>query len=158
MSVPPDTAASEVRQEGVAIPEQLADRIGFLVAKSHAVCHAMANEALSPLDLHIKEYAVLNVLHGMGAMSQQALGETLGVDRTTMVAVMDELERKQLVRRSRNPADRRAYALAITDPGVEVLRRARRLLTAAERKLLAPLSAAEADQLRDLLRRLILGR
>ena len=158
MSAQPETATALVKQEGIPVPEQLADRIGFLVAKSHAVCHAMGNEALAPLGLHIKEYAVLNVLQSTGAMSQQALGETLGVDRTTMVALMDELERKRLVERSRNPEDRRAYALAITDGGVDVLQRARRLLTAAERKLLAPLSAVEADQLRDLLRRLILGR
>jgi DNA-binding MarR family transcriptional regulator len=154
MSVQPQT---EVKQEGIALPEQLADRVGFLVAKSHAICHAMANEALAPLDLHIKEYAVLNVLHATGAMSQQALGETLGVDRTTMVAVMDALDRKQLVERTRNPEDRRAYALAITDAGVEVRARARRLLVAAERKLLASFSPAEAEQLRELLRRLILA-
>ncbi len=158
MSAQPETATSDVKQEGIPVPDQLANRIGFLVAKSHAVCHAMGNEALAPLGLHIKEYAVLNVLNATGAMSQQALGETLGVDRTTMVAVMDELERKDLVKRSRNPQDRRAYALAITDAGVDILHRARRLLKAAERKLLAPLSAAEADQLRELLRRLILAR
>jgi DNA-binding MarR family transcriptional regulator len=158
MSAQPETATPDVKQEGIPVPDQLANRIGFLVAKSHAVCHAMGNEALAPLGLHIKEYAVLNVLNATGAMSQQALGETLGVDRTTMVAVMDELERKDLVKRSRNPQDRRAYALAITDAGVDILHRARRLLKAAERKLLAPLSAAEADQLRELLRRLILAR
>lgn len=156
MSSHTDTPTTEVREEGIALPPALADRVGFLVAKAHAVCHAKGNETLAPMGLHIKEYAGLNVLNATGPLSQQALGETLGVDRTTMVAVIDELERKGLVERRRNPADRRAYALALTDEGGSTLRRARRLLNAAERALLEPFSPAEADQLRDLLRRLIL--
>src|SRR4029453_6586738 len=99
MSAQPETATADVKQEGIPVPAQLANRIGFLVAKSPAVCPSMGNEALAPLGLHIKEYAVLNVLQSTGAMSQQALGETLGVDRTTMVALMDELERRRLLER-----------------------------------------------------------
>ena len=75
-----------------------------------------------------------------------------------MVSVVDELERKGLVERRRNPDDRRAYALALTDEGESMRRRARRLLASAERRLLAPFSSAESELLRDLLRRLVVGR
>lgn len=151
----PSKEAADPRPDLPRVPPALADRIGFLLAKSHAVAHARGNEALAPLGLHIKEYAGLNVLNATGPLSQQELGEVLGVDRTTMVAVVDELERKGLVQRDRNPDDRRAYALAVTDEGRSMLRRSRRLLATAERKFVAPLSPAEVDQLRDLLLRLI---
>jgi DNA-binding MarR family transcriptional regulator len=137
------------------VPAALTERLGFLVAKTHAIVHAIAEETLAPLDLHVKEYAGLNVLYEAGPLSQHAVGAILGVDRTTMVAVVDELERKGLVERGRNPDDRRAYALAITDDGVSTMRRARRLLATAERRFVAPLSPAEVEQLRDLLARLI---
>jgi DNA-binding MarR family transcriptional regulator len=137
------------------VPPALTERLGFLLAKTHAIVHAIAEETLAPLDLHVKEYAGLNVLYEAGPLSQHAVGEILGVDRTTMVAVVDELERKGLVDRGRNPDDRRAYALVITDEGVSAMRRARRLLATAERKFVAPLSSEEVDQLRDLLARLI---
>ena len=137
------------------MPAALSERLGFLLAKSHAIAHAIAEDTLAPLDLHVKEYAGLNVLYEAGPVSQQTVGEILGVDRTTMVAVVDELERKGLVQRARNPDDRRAYALAITEEGLSLMRRARRLLAGAERGLVAPLSPAEVTQLKTLLARLI---
>jgi DNA-binding MarR family transcriptional regulator len=137
------------------VPAALSERLGFLLAKSHAIAHAIAEDTLAPLDLHVKEYAGLNVLYEAGPVSQQTVGEILGVDRTTMVAVVDELERKGLVQRARNPDDRRAYALAITEEGLSLMRRARRLLAGAERGLVAPLSPAEVTQLKTLLARLI---
>jgi DNA-binding MarR family transcriptional regulator len=46
-----------------------------------------------------------------GSLSQQAIGERLRIDRTTMVALIDDLERGGYVKRERNPHDRRAYVI-----------------------------------------------
>ena len=72
-----------------------------------------------------------------------------------MVAVVDKLENDGLVVRRRNPLDRRAYALEITDKGRRVLGQADELVSKVEHDFLAPLSAVERRALVDLLQRLL---
>jgi DNA-binding MarR family transcriptional regulator len=74
-----------------------------------------------------------------------------------MVAVVDKLEEAAFVERRRNPLDRRAYALEITEKGRRVLEQADRLALEVEQDFLAPLSASERRTLIDLLQRLILA-
>jgi len=77
------------------------------------------------------------------------------VDRTTMVAVVDELERNGFVERERDPDDRRAYALRANSQGRRVLRRADEAARRADAEFLAPIPTADRRQLKNLLRRLI---
>jgi DNA-binding MarR family transcriptional regulator len=78
----------------------------------------------------------------------------VGVDRTTMVALLDALERKGLVARRPDPADRRRNVVELTSGGRKTLRRATRASDQAEARLLAGLDDAEATQLRALLGRI----
>ena len=64
---------------------------------------------LAPLGIEVKHFGVLCTLHHHGAKAQGWLGEHLGIDRTTMVQLVDELEQRGLVERKRNPNDRRSY-------------------------------------------------
>jgi DNA-binding MarR family transcriptional regulator len=61
-------------------------------------------------------------------MSQQAVAQALGIDRTTIVGLVDALEREGWVLRERNPSDRRAYAPKLSPKGRAVLRRAEKAL------------------------------
>jgi DNA-binding MarR family transcriptional regulator len=140
-----------------ALPQALADRIGYLLAKAHLEMRAVADEALVPLGLDKKEYAALVLVASEGPLSQQALSVIQGCDRTTMVAVVDKLEAGGLVVRHRNPLDRRAYALEITAKGRRVLDQADELVSRVEREFLVPLSAAERRTLVGLLQRLLVG-
>ena len=72
-----------------------------------------------------------------------------------MVALIDELERQDLVARRRLPSDRRAYALELTPAGATLLARAGEVMAAAEAETLAALSAAERQRLHALLERLV---
>jgi DNA-binding MarR family transcriptional regulator len=90
-------------------------------------------------------------------MSQQALGEYIGKDRTTIVAIVDELEEEGLVERRRNPDDRRAYALQVTPRGHDWLTRAKPALVAAEDGLLDALDGEERATLMSLLQRVLFG-
>jgi DNA-binding MarR family transcriptional regulator len=137
------------------LPAALADRLGFLLGRAHLAHRSVAQRALASLDLGVKEFGALCVLVEEGPLSQQRLGERQGVDRTTMVALVDVLERSGLVERDRDPADRRAYALAATARGRLVLRQATAAEKQAEDEFLAPLDAAERQQLKQLLRQLI---
>jgi DNA-binding MarR family transcriptional regulator len=140
-----------------SLPPALAERIGYLLARAHALFHDRAEDVLGPSGLGVKHFGCLSVVADEGPLSQQLLGERMGVDRTTMVAVIDELEQAKLVTRHRNPSDRRAYALEATEAGRAWLEEALERLLAAQDEILRPLDPRERDQLRDLLQRLLVG-
>jgi DNA-binding MarR family transcriptional regulator len=140
-----------------SIPVSLADQIGYLLSKAHLRVHTAANEALEPLGLHVKHYGLLTLLVHEGPVSQGRLGEVMKIDRTTMVAFIDELERAGHVSRTRNPEDRRAYALAATASGKRVQRRAATLMQQVYDETLSPLSAGERRELRRMLQSIIEG-
>jgi DNA-binding MarR family transcriptional regulator len=144
----------ELTQPG-PVAASLADRVGHLLARVHFLARDYADEVLAPFGLVIRQFAALSILAAEGPISQQGLGERLVCDRTTMVELMDDLERRGLTKRQRNPSDRRAYAIELSARGQRVLRQADERLTAAEDILFAPLSTAERAQLRDLLQRLL---
>ena len=114
----------------------------------------LAKRRLTPLGLSVQMCGVLNLL-AQGPISQHALGDQLGIDRTTMVELIDQLEHQGVVIRRRNPADRRSYALALTPRGRTVQKRAGRVFDAAADEFLGPLKPAEREALSDMLRRMI---
>jgi len=115
----------------------------------------MTAAALEPLGLSPKGLGALVVLASEGALSQRRLAERQGIDRTTMVAVVDELERLGAVRRARDEADRRAYALELTADGRRLLRRAQEVAAGVEDTFLEALPAADRRALRRALRTLV---
>jgi len=142
---------------GGELPAALGDRIGYLIARAHHACHILADEAMQPLGLTVKHFGCLAVIADEGPLSQQTLGARMGVDRTTIVAVVDDLEAKGFVARRRNPTDRRAYALEATTTGRRWLARAQERLHARENRMLGGVSEPQRKQLRELLRALIAG-
>jgi DNA-binding MarR family transcriptional regulator len=138
-----------------APPAALTERLGFLLKHTQLALGSILEPALAPLGLDGREFAILAVLASEGPRSQQRLGERMRVDRTTMVALVDELERKGLVERRRDAADRRAYAIQITAKGNRTLERARRVVEDAEDEILAPLSDAERGRFRQMLAKLV---
>jgi len=142
-------------QEREPLPSALSRRLGYLLGQAHLAHRGVAEAPLATLGLGVKEFGALSVLADEGPLSQQRLGQRMRVDRTTMVLVVDELERKGFVKRQRNPNDRRAYALQATAHGRRVLKRATEAAERAEAEFLARISAADRRQLKELLRRLI---
>ena len=140
-----------------SIPVSLADQIGYLLSKAHLRVHTRANEALEPLGLTVKQYGLLTLLVHEGSVSQGRLGEVMKIDRTTMVALIDDLERAGHVDRTRNPEDRRAYALGANASGRRVQRRAATLMKQVYAETLSPLSSSERGELQRMLRAIIEG-
>jgi DNA-binding MarR family transcriptional regulator len=139
------------------LPPALADKAGFLIAKTHALFHTEADRLLGHGPLGIKAFACLTVIEDEGPLSQQLLGARMRIDRTTIVAVVDALEEAGLVERARDPGDRRAYALQITADGRRWLRGATRKVRDGQERLLAPLTAPEREQLIALLQKLLVS-
>ncbi|HEV2217606.1 MAG TPA: MarR family transcriptional regulator [Candidatus Dormibacteraeota bacterium] len=137
------------------IPPSLINRPGALITIAARTGQELAKRRLNPLGLSVQLCGVMNLL-GEGPLSQQELGEQLGIDRTTVVELIDELERQGVVERRRNPTDRRSYALHLTAKGRTVQKRAVKAFDAAVDEFFGPLSAAERKALTDMLTRVIL--
>jgi DNA-binding MarR family transcriptional regulator len=140
-----------------SLPPALAEMAGFLIAKAHAVFHERADAVVGTGKLHIKHFGCLTVIADEGRLSQQYLCTRMRVDRTTMVAVVDDLEAAGFVERRRNPDDRRAYALEATDAGRAWVAEKRTELMAAQEDLLSVLSEDERRQLISALQRLLVS-
>jgi len=91
--------------------------------------------------------AGLVVLAAEYPLSQLEAAGRLGVDRTTMVALVDGLEAKGLVERHRSSQDRRKNTVQLTPTGQDTLRKAEHARKEMERQFLAPLSPSDANQL-----------
>jgi MarR family transcriptional regulator, lower aerobic nicotinate degradation pathway regulator len=149
------SAQPEVSRERGPLPATLSRRLGFMLVRASAGMTRLGAQTLAPLGIDGRHYGVLAVLTELGPVSQQTLADVLAVDRSTMVAFVDELERQGHVRRGRDPGDRRAYAIELTESGAELQREAAELLEGCEGHYLDPLSADERRQLLDLLGRLV---
>jgi DNA-binding MarR family transcriptional regulator len=130
---------------------------GFLLSRMGMVAQKQFAERIASIGLSPRMWGALNVLEAEGAITQHALCQGVGMDPSSMVATIDELEAKGLVERRQHPSDRRAHALHVTQAGTDVLARGRELARSAQQELLAPLDKEERQQLHDLLLRLALA-
>jgi DNA-binding MarR family transcriptional regulator len=133
---------------------QLSARLAYLLKRAQLGLEDLHDELLAPLGVNHRELALLLFLDAREPESQQQAARRLGVDRTTMVALIDALEARGLVARRPDAADRRRNVVELTPAGRETLRGATEASDEAERRLLDGLDDDEAAQLRSLLRRL----
>jgi DNA-binding MarR family transcriptional regulator len=140
-----DDAASEV----------LASRLGYLLKHAQLRFAEASAQALARHGIDGRELAVLAVLDAEDEPSQLEVAGRLGVDRTTMVALVDALESKDLVARRRSPHDRRRNIVELTPAGRERLHAGELARQEAERRFLSPLPAADAATLLRALQTLV---
>ncbi|GAA3268660.1 MarR family transcriptional regulator [Dactylosporangium vinaceum] len=133
---------------------QLSARLTYLLKRALIDLENLHAEYLAPVGVSGRELAVLLLLDSHSPESQQQVAGRLGVDRTTMVALLDGLEAKGLVARHADAGDRRRNVVELTGSGHTTLGQAVRASDEAERQLLADLNDAESAQLRTLLTRL----
>ena len=134
---------------------EVTTRLGYLLKHAQQRMNELSTRALEPYGVNGRELAVLVMLAGREPESQQQAAQRLGVDRTTMVALLDTLERKGLVSRQPHAEDRRRNVVELTGVGHTVLEKATRASDEAEREFLAPLDPQTARQLRAALRTLV---
>jgi DNA-binding MarR family transcriptional regulator len=99
-------------------------------------------------------FGLLVIVAGNEGLSQVRLARTLGIDSSTMVAMIDRMEERGWIARTRSQTDRRSHALQLTDEGRAFLARVTPKVLAHDTAVTANLSAAEADQLLSLLRKM----
>jgi DNA-binding MarR family transcriptional regulator len=130
------------------------NRVPFLLFRASQVSLSLANQMLANIGLCARQAGILTMVTELEPMTQKALADALGIDRTTMVALLDDLEEKGHVARKRHPRDRRAFLVHPTDSGRAAKVTAVQILDEQQRQFLAPLTPAERRQLAALLTRL----
>jgi DNA-binding MarR family transcriptional regulator len=125
---------------------------GQLFFRLWRASHTRIAEALESIGLTSALFGLLNVLGAREGAIQQELGLAMGIDRSTMVVLIDELEAKGLAKRRPCPADRRAREVAITAKGRRLLEQGRQMATQVEDEVLQGLTSGERRQLLKLLR------
>ena len=132
---------------------EVAEFAGQLFFRLWRASHTHTAAALQSIGLTPALFAVLNYLRAREGAIQQQIGSAMGIDPSTMVSLVDQLERAGLAKRRPHPQDRRAREVVITPKGRRILKRARALAEEVEGDVLQGLSPAERRQLVTLLRR-----
>ncbi|MFD6228784.1 MarR family winged helix-turn-helix transcriptional regulator [Streptomyces sp. NPDC060232] len=140
---------------GAAVPARLRELPSRLLGQASTHAQQLVADALSRADARTWHYAAMVALEESGPASQAALSDRTGIHRSDLVAVINELAERELVERTPDPEDRRRNVITLTPLGRRRLRRLEQILDAAQDELLAPLSAAEREQLTRLLGRVV---
>ncbi|MEV4176107.1 MarR family transcriptional regulator [Nonomuraea sp. NPDC049709] len=113
----------------------------------------LVDQALAAIGARRYHYALLAALEEFGPASQASLGRRTGIDRSDIVATVNQLAERGLVERSPDPGDRRRNIITVTPEGTRHLEELDRLISGAQDELLASLTATEREQLVGLLTR-----
>ena len=145
----PAAASRATDRPGDASPFAL----GLLLRRAHWRAAAVMSEALRPLGIELRHFAVLLVLVNRGPTEQRDLVEATGSDKAGIMRIVDDLERKGLAVRKSVPGDRRVRAVEITPKGLELFDAAHVAAQPLAERLVSVMEPVEAEQLKDLLTR-----
>jgi MarR family transcriptional regulator, transcriptional regulator for hemolysin len=134
--------------------EPLESNLGWLLSRAS---HALATELTAALDeLHVtpRAHCVLSAALS-GDHTQSELADVVGLDKTTMVVTVDELEAAGLAKRIPSPTDRRARVIAVTEAGRRKVAEGEAVVGRIQADVLASLPAQERKPFVDALTRLV---
>lgn len=92
-------------------------RLGYVLRRAQMAVFRDFFSAFEAFDIRPAQYSILTVIECNPGLKQSEVSEALGIQRTNFVAMVDELQRRGLVRRDPAPKDRRSYALVLTESG-----------------------------------------
>ena len=149
-------AASAARRTAPADLERsgMDDFLGYQLRLAYLAISRHFARAMAPIDLTQKQLGVLWLIGANGGVSQITIARELGMDRASMMAIVDRLQDRGLVVRERSRHDGRRQELYLTAPGRKVLAKARVIVTKHERWMTERFSEGELGSLMDQLRRL----
>jgi len=144
---------SKTRTTDEPSPGRRTDSPAFLLAQVGAHAALKFAERLTAVDLSPAHAGILRFVTMAGGISQQALAEHLRILPSRLVVLIDQLEERGMLERRADPADRRSYALHLTDKGRDTMKAIGRVARDHQDALLAALSSEERDRLASLLLR-----
>jgi MarR family transcriptional regulator for hemolysin len=123
-------------------PDCLAGNLGWLLTQAHFNLVSEVAAALEPLGVSNRGYHVLATAR-TGEFTQKELAEQIGLDKTTMVVTVDELEEKGLAERKPSSTDRRARVISVTKAGDRTVAQGQKVIDRIQSDVLESLPARE---------------
>ncbi|WP_409493924.1 MarR family winged helix-turn-helix transcriptional regulator [Amycolatopsis sp. cmx-11-12] len=136
-------------------PVRLRSKASWLVNQAATVAHRLAMDEFARSGARRYHYGILAAIDENGPSSQATLSRSTGIDRSDVVAVINELADAGHVERAPDPADGRRNLITLTSTGVQRLQHLEDQVRATQDVFLAPLEPAEREQLTRLLARLV---
>ena len=127
------------------------DDLGLALSVVLRAYFEAAEAVFADMDGGSRGYQILSSAAHHAPPTQQALAQQLGIDRSVLTYLLDDLENCKLIERRPDPTDRRARRIVVTRKGETVLRQLGERLAAAEQHALRGLDDADQKALRDLL-------
>lgn len=128
---------------------ELDDAVGYVLKQASSALRVSMDAALRPLDLSVPQYACLELLGQRAGLSNAELARGAFVTRQSMNVVLRGLQERGLVTRPSRAPRGRVLPTELTTAGRNALRSASVAVRAVEKRMLAPLSAADQRQLCD---------
>lgn len=120
--------------------------LGWALAALLRAYQKQVETALAGLPGGSRAFLVMSLVEQETCQSQVAIAERLGVDRTTLTYLIDDLETEKLIKRTTDPADRRNRHIGLTAKGTKTLAQLVQSVEQVERDVLSRLTKAEAEQ------------
>ena len=132
----------------------LPDLVGYHLRMAQVMIFRDFDRELSDLDITPAIFGVLEILRRNKGLTQTRLAQAIGLDRSSLVPLLDKLQKRNIVEREASTKDRRSNHLHLTDAGEQLLVEAERRVRLHEKRILARLTKSEARQLIQLLMKL----
>lgn len=140
--------------QSLKIHPSLKPFFGYRFKKLALILQTAQNEALAPLKLSPIHVGIMVLLKAAGTMNQVSLGDELGIDKATMVKIIDALEKNKCVARTSDDSDRRVKLIQLTAKGRETLEKSVKLMSDVRDNFLSPLTAGEKEALEKIFMKL----
>jgi DNA-binding MarR family transcriptional regulator len=127
--------------------------LGYALRRAQVRVFQDFEAEMKELGLTPGQLGTLFLIEANRGLSQSELGAALGIDRSSVVPLIDRLQKRGWVRRAARASDRRAHALELAPGGAALLAKLMPRLEAHEGRISAALSPAERKTLFDLLAR-----
>ena len=148
---PPQIVLTPVAKPGVKPPYELVCSPAYLLKRLGWAIKDASIEAFDAVGESPYHYSVLAVLEESPRETQATIADSLGLDRSWLVGLLDELEEKGLIERRRDPVDRRRHVVTLQPAGKQKLAELRAISKRVEDAFLAPLDAKQRASLHELL-------
>lgn len=149
------SGVTTAHRAGAVTGDKAPSSLAFLLSQVGIHASRRFAERLAAIDLQPPLFRVLNVVDAAEGLSQQAIAEAIKAPPSRMVAIVDELEHRGLLKRRSDPADRRVHALYLTRAGRGLLARGREIAAVHESELTEGMSKADRKRLVALLQAIV---
>ncbi len=132
----------------------LEDLIGYNLKRAYIIVQNDFKKTLGKDGLSVRVFTALSLTVNFPNITQSALARAMGVERSGLVAIVDEFEALSYLRRAPVPGDRRVQALVPTDAGIAAYREMAAQVKEHEDRLLSNLTSTEKQTLISLLKKI----